>query len=116
LGLDISALAPYVDVFSPMVYHGRSAKKPEYVKEYIEYFSEQYDAQPAPDKYPKVWPIVQAHDEPRITPEEFEKVLRYGLMAKSTGVMMFTIGSVAADKGKMETMKSVYLELANQKD
>jgi hypothetical protein len=54
----------------------------------------------------------EAHDEPRITPEEFEKVLRYGLMGKSTGVMMFTIGSVAADEGKMAVMKKVYTELA----
>ncbi len=114
LGLDFKALAPYVDVFSPMVYHGRSGKTPEYVKEYIEYFSERYDVQTEPDKYPKLLPIVQAHDEPRITPEEFEKVLRYGLMGKSTGVMMFTIGSVAADSGKMAAMQRVYLELGEK--
>jgi len=112
LGLDFSALAPYVDVFSPMVYHGRSGKTPEYVKDYIEYFSKRYDVRTAPDEYPKLWPIVQAYDEPRITPGEFEKVLRYGLAGKSAGVMMFTIGSVAEDDGKMAAMKRVYTEFS----
>jgi hypothetical protein len=42
----------------------------------------------------------------------FEKVLRYGLEGRSTGVMMFTLGSVAQDDGKMAAMKRAYLELA----
>ena len=112
LGLDFDALSPHVDVFSPMVYHGRSGKKPEYVREFVDDFSRRPWLQTAPGRYPTFWPIVQAHDEPRITPEEFEKVLRYGLGGKSTGVMMFTIRSVAQDDGKMEAMKRVYLEYA----
>ena len=114
LGLDFKALEQYVDVFSPMVYHGRSGKKPEYVKEFIDYFSQTFNVQTEPDLYPKLWPIVQAHDEPRIEPEEFEKVLHYGLSGKSSGVMMFTLGSVVADDGKMEAMKRVYLEHSGQ--
>lgn len=109
LGLDFTALAPYVEVFSPMVYHGRSGKTPEYVEEYIEYFSARYPVQTAPGKYPRLWPIVQAYDEPRISPEEFARVLEYGLAGKSSGVMMFTIDSVAQDPGKMEAMKRIYL-------
>ncbi len=109
MGLDFNGLLPYVDVFSPMIYHGRSGKTPEYVKEYVEYFSEHYPIQTEPGKYPRLWPIVQAHDEPRISPEEFGRVLEYGLAGKSTGVMMFTLGSVAADSGKMAAMKRVYL-------
>jgi len=112
MGLDFNALLPYVDVFSPMIYHGRSGKTPEYVKEYVEYFGERYPIQTEPGKYPRLWPIVQAHDEPRISPEEFGRVLAYGLEGKSTGVMMFTIGSVAADQGKMAAMKKVYREKA----
>lgn len=111
LGLDIKALEQYIDVFSPMVYHGRSGKTPEYVREYIEYFSKQYNIETEPGQFPRLWPIVQAHDDPRITPEEFEKVLTYGLSAKSTGVMMFTIKSVAADPGKMAAMQKVYLNI-----
>jgi hypothetical protein len=36
------------------------------------------------------------------------KVLRYGLSGRSTGVVMFTIRSVAEDSGKMAAMKRVY--------
>ena len=57
-------------------------------------------------------PTIEAAE--RIAPEEFEEVLRYGLGGRSTGVMMFTIGSVAADDGKMEAMKRVYLGVREQ--
>ncbi len=110
LGLDFQALLPHVDVFSPMIYHGRSGKTPEYVKEYVEYISERLPIQTEPGKYPRLWPIIQAHDEPRISPAEFETVLRHAMTGKSTGVMMFTIGSVAQDAGKMAVMKKVYTE------
>jgi hypothetical protein len=112
LGLDFEALAEYVDVFSPMIYHGRGGKKPEYVRDYVQWFGDHLPIRTGADEYPQLWPIVQAHDEPRITPEEFEAVLRYGLSGKSSGVMMFTLGSVAADEGKMAALKRVYTELA----
>ena len=114
LGLDFDALAPYVDVFSPMPYHGRSGMPPEYVEEYVEYFSQRHQVFTAPGRYPRLWPIVQAHDEPYIPPEELARVLEYGLSAKSSGVMMFTSGSVAGDPGKLEAMKQVYLPLAER--
>jgi hypothetical protein len=110
MGLDFQAMAPYVDVFSPMIYHGRSGKSPGYVAEYVEWFSRTYDVRTEPDRFPRLWPIVQAHDEPRIEPQEFGQVLRLGLTGRSTGVMMFTIGSVAADDGKMDVMRSVYTD------
>ncbi|OGG43271.1 MAG: hypothetical protein A3F84_12875 [Candidatus Handelsmanbacteria bacterium RIFCSPLOWO2_12_FULL_64_10] len=111
LGLDLDRLAKVVDVFSPMVYHGRCGMPPEWVRDYVEWFSRRVEVQTAPDRFPRLLPIVQAHDEPRIEPEEFEKVLRYGLAGKSTGVMMFTLGSVAQDEGKMAAMKKVYNEV-----
>jgi hypothetical protein len=110
LGLDYAALAEHVDVFSPMIYHGRSGKPPEYVKEYVEYFSRRMPIQTEPGRYPRLWPIIQAHDEPRITPAEFETVLRYGMSGKSTGVMMFTVASVTADEGKLAALQRVYAE------
>ena len=62
-----------------------------------------------PDQYPKVWPIVQAHNDPGvITAEAFEKVLRYGAIGRSSGVMMFTSYSVAEDEEKTAIMKKVY--------
>ena len=52
--------------------------------------------------FPKVWPIVQAYNDPNIiSAEEFEKVLRYGAGGQATGVMMFTSNSVAEDEQKI---------------
>src|SRR5215204_581334 len=107
LGLDYEMLKKTVDVFSPMVYHGRMAKDPEWVKENIEWFCKQLNIKAG--SFPKVWPIVQSHNDPNtISATEFEKVLRYGTGAEATGVMMFTSNSVAEDAGKVETMKKVY--------
>ena len=50
-------------VFSPMIYHGRGGKSPEYVRDYVQWFSDRYFMSTAPGKYPRLWPIVQAHDE-----------------------------------------------------
>jgi len=64
------------------------------------------------DSYPKVWSIIQAHNDPNvISSEEFETVLKNGLSGCSSGVMMFTSYSVAEDEGKTATMKDVYSEL-----
>lgn len=58
---------------------------------------------------------MQAEDDPRVSPAEFEQVLRYGLGGRSDGVMMFTIGSVAQDAEKMAVMQRVYREMAECK-
>ena len=107
LGLDYDMLKKSVDVFSPMVYHGRMGKNSRWVRENIEWFSKRLDTKDG--SFPKIWPIVQAHNDPNtISADEFEKVLRYGAGGKATGVMMFTSNSVAEDAKKIETMKKVY--------
>jgi len=61
---------------------------------------------------PKVWSIVQAHDDPKaISGEEFEIVLRGGLAGKSSGVMMFTTNAMAKSEEKTAVMKEVYFEV-----
>jgi hypothetical protein len=112
LGLDFDALLPFVDVFSPMPYHGRSGMWPEYVRAYVEYFSERYPIRTEPGEFPRLWPIVQAYDDPPVPPEELAQVLRGGLAGRSTGVMMFTSASVAESPGKLEAVRRVYLEAA----
>jgi len=107
LGLDYDLLKETVDVFSPMVYHARMGREPDWVKENILWFSNQLDIKKG--SYPKVWPIVQAYNDPGvISNEEFETVLKGGLAGKSSGVMMFTTYAVAEDEGKTEVMKNVY--------
>jgi len=110
LGLDYDLLKKTIDVFSPMVYHTRMGRDPDWVKENINWFCNRLAIEN--NSSPKVWPIVQAYNDPEeISIEEFETVLRGGLAGKSSGVMMFTTNAVADDKGKTEIMKKVYTEL-----
>ncbi len=110
LGLDYDLLKESIDVFSPMVYHAKMGRKPGWVKENINWFSNRVAIEY--NSYPKVWPIVQAHNDPDIiSREEFETVLKGGLDGKSSGVMMFTVNSVAEDAGKIEVMKKIYTNL-----
>lgn len=110
LGLDYDLLKKTIDVFSPMVYHERMGRKPNWVKENIEWFSNRLNIKD--ESYPKVWPIVQAHNSPGIISyEEFKTVLKGGLAGKSSGVMMFTTSAIADDEGKTEVMKNVYTQL-----
>lgn len=67
-----------------------------------------------PGAFPKVWPIVQAYDDPEvISPEEFGMVLRYGAGSGSTGIMMFTTNAVADNPSKTEVMKKIYSVLGS---
>lgn len=114
LGLDYDTLRNIVDVFSPMVYHGRMGKSPEWVKENIQWFSDRLNIKAG--SFPKVWPIVQAYNDPKvISAGEFENVLKYGSGAQATGVLMFTSNSVAEDERKTQAMKKVYTGWRDQK-
>ncbi len=107
LGLDYDLLRGTIDVFSPMVYHGRMGREPEWVEKNITWFCQRLGIRK--DEYPKVWTIVQAYDDPApITPQAFETVLRGGLAAQASGVMMFTTYAVAGDSIKTEVMRRVY--------
>jgi hypothetical protein len=109
LGLDYDLLRETIDVFSPMVYHGRMGREASWVEENILWFGKKLKIRES--GYPKLWPIVQAYNDPqRISSEEFETVLKGGMAGKSSGVMMFTTYAVAEDEGKTEVMKNVYTE------
>lgn len=112
LGLDYDLLKDIIDVFSPMVYHGRMGRDPDWVNENITWFCDRLGIKE--NSHPKVWPIVQAHNDPGvISGEEFETVLRGGLTGRSSGVMMFTSYAVAEDPIKTEVMKNIYSNIEN---
>lgn len=112
LGLDYDLLKETIDVFSPMVYHERMGRAPSWVEENISWFCGRLDT--SKDDSPKIWPIVQGHDDPGIVSEQaFETVLRGGLVECSSGVMMFTTGAVAKKEEKVEVVKRVYGEYEN---
>lgn len=110
LGLDYDLLRDVFDVFSPMVYHARMGRKPEWVKDNIRWFCNRLEINF--DSSPKVWPIVQAYNNPyTISANEFETVLRGGMVEKSSGVMMFTTRAIADDTEKTTVLKKVYTEI-----
>jgi hypothetical protein len=98
LGLDLEQLASEVDVFSPMVYHGRMGRPLEWVGEYMKWISQRTRT--------RIWPIVQAHQVPAA---DFDKVLSLGASGAATGVMMFTFGAVVEDAEKLATVKRLYV-------
>ena len=90
-----------------MVYHERMGRSAGWVEKNIRWFCDRVDIEEG--TFPKVWTIVQAHDDPGIiSGEDFETVLRGGLAGAASGVMMFTTHSVAEDEDKIEVMKNVY--------
>lgn len=108
LGLDYDMLTEVVDVFSPMVYHGRMERPATWVADNIRWHSQRLGL--GGDRGPKLWPIVQAHDDPhQISGKEFEAVMLGGLARNASGVMMFTTRSVAKSDSKLEVMKRLYL-------
>lgn len=110
LGLDYDLLHDFFDVYSPMVYHARMGRQPEWVEENITWFCNRMKIKPG--KFPKVWPIVQAYNNPyTISASEFETVLKGGLAAETTGVMMFTTRAVADDDEKVNSLKKLYLNI-----
>lgn len=116
LGLDFDLLAEHVEVFSPMIYHGRSGKSPEYVKEFVDYLGQRPWLKTASGQYPQMWPIVQASDGPGpTTPGDLETVLRHGLSGKSNGVMMFTTDSLIQNPAKLDVVRKVYQEFSVKK-
>lgn len=107
LGLDYDRLTQIIDVFSPMVYHGRMDRSPEWVRENISWHSDKLSTQI--NQGARLWPIVQAHNDPKvITASEFEIVMKGGLADKSSGVMMFTTRAIAEDPNKIEVLRKIY--------
>ncbi len=111
LGLDLQALSQIFDVMSPMVYHARSGHSARWVEQNVRWLCQELGLNGASTEKLKIWPIVQANGNPeeqRVSAEDFEKVLRGGLAAGATGVMMFTLGGVAEEEAKLAVLKKVY--------
>ena len=107
LGLDWDRLAPLVDVFSPMVYHGRMERPVEWVGEFVAWFCGRLRI--GTRGRPEVWPIVQAHNSPGVIPAAgFERAMRLGAGARATGIMVFTASAVAADPAKLDALQRLY--------
>jgi hypothetical protein len=83
IGQDYSALAPYVDVFSPMVYHKMCGYGPDWIAEVAEEVHS-LTGKPA-------WPIIQSVDQPApLSAEEYGQALDVALKCPAAeGVLVF---------------------------
>ena len=109
LGLDLEALAGIADVFSPMVYHKHMERPPEWVGEHVTWLGRQSWMKDG--RKPLIWPIVQAYNQPGyISPGEFRDVMRRGASRPASGVMMFSVNSLATEPDKIEVMRELYTQ------
>jgi hypothetical protein len=99
-GQDIAALANYVDVLSPMVYHRVCGKPVEWVADITRGFHE-LAAKP-------IWPIVQCWSEPsELTEEDFRETIRQGELAPSSGIILFSLKHLVKEK-RLELIKAIW--------
>ena len=101
LGLDYDMLRKIVDVFSPMVYHGRMGKSPEWVKENIEWFCKRLNIKAG--MFPKVGQLYRHIMIPILfLQRNLKRFCDMDSGSQATGVMMFTSNSVAEDEKKIK--------------
>lgn len=93
LGQDHAALARYIDLFSPMVYHAMCRRPVAWIDEVVRELAARTGR--------PVWPIIQSVDHPRLLPAaEYGQALEAALRCPaSAGVLVFTLeGMLTPDK------------------
>ena len=78
LAQDAGLLAPYIDVFSPMVYHRMVGRDPAWVGEISNYHEDMTNRE--------VWPIIQAEG---VGGEEFGRVVQSVAQSAARGLLVF---------------------------
>lgn len=96
---DLKALAPYVDVFSPMVYHRMCGQPVGWIAAVTEE-AHQLSGRP-------IWPIIQTMSEPNeLNAAELASAMDVALEAPgSAGVILFTLKGLI-EEDKLETMRT----------
>lgn len=99
-GQDWRKLAPYVDVFSPMVYHLFCGRPRGWIQEVT--------AEVAAESGKTLWPIVQSCSEPvEMSAEEFRAALEWGAKDPAQGVMIYSTRHTI-EEGKWEAMAEAF--------
>ncbi len=113
VGTDILQLARFIDVWSPMIYHGNCERDAAWVERYTAWLRQKLAKAGAKGR---IWPIVQAggtpKERPPVTAADFEKALRGAFAGGGSGVMFYHFGAVAADQDKLAVLRRVYADLA----
>jgi hypothetical protein len=79
LAQDAGLLAPYIDLFSPMVYHKMVAKPAAWIGEVTDYYADMTGVE--------IWPIVQAEN---VDADEFAEVLQTVSDSEAGGMLVYT--------------------------
>jgi hypothetical protein len=115
VGEDILQLSRYVDVWSPMVYHGNCERDAGWAERYTAWLKNKLEKAGARGR---IWPIVQGGGTPKarppVTAAGFETALRGPSAGGAGGVMFYHFAAVAADPEKLAVLKRVYAELARE--
>ncbi len=114
VGEDLADLAQYVDVFSPMVYHGNCERPADWPEAYTRWLRRKLDGvRPGC----RIWPIVQGggtpSHRPPVTPEGFRTALEGAFRGGGTGVMFYHFAAVAREEAKLRVLGTVYNGLAD---
>ncbi len=88
LAQDAEQMAPYVDVFSPMVYHRMAHQQPSWVGEICRYFHNMGERRNI-----QTWPIIQSED---VTPQEFAATLREVEESDAEDVIVYSLRDMKA--------------------
>ena len=101
IGQDYRALGPFIDVFSPMVYHTMCGFKPTWIGQVTEEIRA-LSGRP-------VWPIIQSVDDPSpLSAEEYGRALDVALGSPSSaGVLVFTLEG-ALDEAKLQVTRECF--------
>ncbi len=105
IGQDFRQLAPFVDVFSPMVYQKMTGHNEAWIEKIVRYM----------DKVTQkpVLPIIQTENKPgKLSPAEFEEELIFAYQKPSQGSIVFFWEDLQKDQAKLQTLKHFWQELA----
>lgn len=104
-GQDVKALTPYVDYFSPMIYHKMIGQDAEFIHDLT---AELYETTRKP-----ILPSIQVEASGEFqdfTPNEFEQALVYALMTPSAGAVVFNwenLAQIGTNESNRQTRRLV---------
>jgi hypothetical protein len=109
LGIELNDFVREADVLAPMLFHHMKDRPVNWIGEYTTWLDSVSNSIRLENK-PKIWPIVQAHNNPgEINPEEFREAMLQGSSFPSSGIMMFSDGALLQDPRKIEIIRKLYL-------
>jgi hypothetical protein len=117
LAIDLKAQAPYIDVFSPMVYHARfgHASDPAWISRQVSWLGAYLGVQGIPGERHRIWPIVQISDwGERVPLEQVPVVIEHGSRSPASGVMVFAWSGLRKEPEKIESIGRAFRTLAGR--